>query len=334
MTDAPAPSLRHYRAGQEAFEAPASLHVMVAFFNFNRYRKPVENFHAFERHMRELGVTLHVGELVVGNSPFQVTDADNPRHVQLRTRSEFFQKENILNLVFRNAARLHPEAQKFAWIDTDVRFFNPQVVGDTLYALERFPVVQMWSYGADLDPKGHPLEFPNQGTNVARSFAWCWVNHVDFTRGYGGAVWHTGYAWAATRATLEALGGFYDRTIIGAADYHMAWAFIGRPERGIHGEASEGYKADAMAWCDRAARVVDGNLGVIDGLIHHAWHGRKINRRYVGRWEILIANGFDPARDLRYDVHGLLHLTDANPKLRRDIRDYLALRNDDDNTNG
>ena len=68
------------------------------------------------------------------------------------------------------------------------------------------------------------------------------------------------------------------------------------------------------------------------GLIHHHWHCRKANRKYVERWSILVDNGFDPALDLRCEPSGLLKLTKRSRGLRDGIRDYFEQRNDDANT--
>jgi hypothetical protein len=39
-----------------------------------------------------------VVELAFGNRPFEVTDPDNPRHVQVRSGHELWHKENLVNL--------------------------------------------------------------------------------------------------------------------------------------------------------------------------------------------------------------------------------------------
>lgn len=322
-----------------AFSAAANLHVVAVFFNFNRFSNPVANFRAFAEHMEaEIGVTLHRVELVVGATPFQVTEAGNPLHTQLRTRSEFFQKENLINIGLRSAMRLFPDAQHFAWVDADVRFFNADIAAQTHFALERNPVAQMWSFALDMDPRGHPLEAPGQGGQGAhsyakRSFAWCQVNRVGHADGYANAVWHTGYAWAANRWAIEAMGGLYEHSIVGSADHQMAWAWIGN-DRGVDGRASPAYRADQLAWNRCAFAAIGGRIGCVDGLIHHAWHGRKTDRRYVERLSILIDHQFDPAQDLAADFHGLLHLTGRNPRLARDLRAYMAARNEDANTVG
>ena len=311
---------------------PADLHVVAVFFNFFRFKKPVENFRRFERHMRDLGVTLHVVELVLRDMPFQVTDAGNPHHVQLRTQSEFFQKENLVNIGVRSIDKLYPEWKYVAWVDSDVQFFNEEVVLDTITALNRHPVVQMWSKAIDMAPDTTPIEQERfRKTAIVTSFAYAYSQGGEPDYQYG-PYWHSGYAWAMRRDCFDALGGLYQHAILGAADHHMAWAFAGKPGEGVHGAASDGYKRDALEWLERAENVVRGDLGYVAGLIHHHWHGRKEDRKYVERWSILVDNGFDPAIDLVQDRTGLLRLTDRSRGLRDGVRRYFQQRNDDANT--
>ena len=61
----------------------------------------------------------------------------------------------------------------------------------------------------------------------------------------------------------------------------------------------------------------------------HAWHGKKKQRKYIERWDILIRNDYVPYLDLRRDWQGLYALTDRNRQLRDDIRRYFLQRNED-----
>ena len=112
----------------------------------------------------------------------------------------------------------------------------------------------------------------------------------------------------------------------------MAMAFVGEPHRGPHGACSPGYLDAVDAWCRRAARVVDGDLGYVNGTIEHFFHGAKDKRRYKDRWQILIDHGFDPRRDLRLNSHGVHELTGDKPALARAFDGYFRQRDEDANT--
>lgn len=315
---------------------PRDLHVVAVFFNHNRRAAPLANFRRFAAHVQQdLGVTLHVVELVQGRLPFQVTDPENPRHTQLRTTSEFFQKENLVNIGMRNIVRLFPDAEYLAWWDGDIEFFNRNVATEAIAELNRYAVLQPWGMACSLGPDGHPLIYPGQDqAQVARSFGYCFIHELAtpaVTKRYG-YEWHTGYAWCIRRDVWEAIGGLYEHSIVGSADTHMAWAFAGKIGWGIDPNCTPAFRADLAAWCERASAVVRERLGYVDGLVHHHWHGRRADRRYVDRWRIPVENAYDPALDLTRDVHGLLHLTGRSPKLQFDVRGYFRARNDDANT--
>ena len=36
------------------------------------------------------------------------------------------------------------------------------------------------------------------------------------------------------------------------------------------------------------------NVGYVDGLVLHHWHGHKADRKYGNRWRIYVDNKFDP----------------------------------------
>lgn len=142
---------------------------------------------------------------------------------------------------------------------------------------------------------------------------------------------HTGYAWAATRRSIEALGGLFEVAAMGAGDYHMALALIGYADRSIPGKVNPSYRKHLMEWQERALRDINFNLGYIPGTIEHSWHGRKADRRYIDRWQIILEHDFDPDTDIMKNSHGVIELTCRKPKLRHDLDVYLRQRQEDAN---
>lgn len=316
-------------------EGNARLHVAAVYFNHRHFQNLLTNFQRFVRHMEDLGVTLHVVEVVLNEAEFEVTSAENPHHVQLRAKYELFHKENLTNIAFANAVKLYGEQVKYlAWIDADVMFFNSNVVQDTIDQLQRHHVVQMWANALDMDPRGRPIRFKDTKDSIVESFGFCYQNYGLKSRQRGGysTLWHPGYAWAIRRDTWERGGGLFDISILGAGDHHMAWAFVGHAHMGIHGGTTDNYKKRALERLYQMKHVVNGDLGYVDGTLLHYWHGRKGSRKYVERWSVLVDNKYEPDSDIYYDEHGLLQLTERNPNLRDGIRSYFAQRNDDANT--
>src|SRR3972149_3497987 len=134
--------------------------------------------------------------------------------------------------------------------------------------------------------------------------------------------WHPGFAWAANKYAINALGGLLDSpAILGAADHHMALALIGKANRSYPADIHPNYKKQVLAWEARATEHIKKDVGFVPGTIIHNWHGKKKDRKYTERWEIYrIPPIYDPELDIKKDWQGVFQLTDRNIKLRDAIR--------------
>lgn len=293
------------------------LHVIAVISNPCRYRSRYELYRRFEQSVRASGAQLWTVEAAFGKRPFAVTDPANPQHLQVRTRCELWHKENLINL---GIARLPHDWEYVAWVDADVSFARPDWVEETVHQLQHHPIVQMFSIAQDLSPAYEPFQ-------THKGF--CYSYHKKLKGGGAYEFWHPGFAWAARRDTIDALGRLMDWAILGAADHHMALALIGEAKRSMPGGLSRTYTDWVYMWQDRAERYVQRNIGYVEGLLLHYWHGKKCDRRYVERWDVLVKNKFDPLLDLKRDSQGLYQLTDHSVKLRDQIRLYFRQRNED-----
>jgi hypothetical protein len=260
-------------------------------------------------------------EIAFGDRPFEVTDPNNPFHIQLRSATELWHKENMINIA---VSRLPLDSEYVAWIDADIRFVRPDWVLETIQQLQHYKVVQMFSVARDMSPN-------HESFQIHKGFAYSYDLQLKSNDGY--EFWHPGYAWAIRRHTLDELGGLMDFPILGAADHHMAWAFIGNAIRSLPGHINKNYFDLVMDWQDNAVRLLRKNIGYVPGEIHHYWHGKKKDRKYQERWEILTKYNFDPVRDLKKDGQGLWQLRDHGTQrdimLRDSIRHYFRQRNED-----
>jgi len=316
---------------------PDVLDVVAVVSNPVRYRSRYDLFRAFETHVQDAGARLTVVEMAFGERPFEVTRADNPRHVQVRSAHEFWAKENLINI---GISRLPRDARYIAWVDADLTFGRPDWVQETIQQLQHYPIVQMFAEAHDLDPDGMIL-------NSFRSFGYSLVHGIPRKKGpgyYGGvpvgppfnprvAYWHhPGFAWAARREAIDQVGGLFDVAVVGEADYIMAKAIVGEGLDVLYPGVSPGYRKAVSDWQDRAQGLRQ-NFGYVPGTVLHHWHGRKAGRKYWDRCKILTDTQFDPAIDLKRDWQGLYQLVDHNkPRsivLRDSIRSYFRSRNED-----
>jgi len=330
------------------------LYVVTAISNPVRYASRYKLYFEFEKRMRDAGVTLITVEVQLGDRPFCVTERDNVNHVQLRTWSEIWHKENALNIGVQHLSQIHPDWEYVGWFDADISFANPAWATETIQALQHHMLVQPWSHTLDLKPDFAPCEwFYKTGKETLKPASWgyCHVNGVPMANtdlgkslanggkmdrscdGYGEQggtyYWHPGFAWAARREAWDHLGGLIDYSILGAADYIMGAALTGKGEVGLASWMHPNYVRWIKQWKDRADKYIQGDVGYVPGLLLHYWHGKKAQRGYKDRWRIFHDHGFDPELDLKRDSQGLYQLTDRSPGLRDGCRAYFRQRNED-----
>lgn len=299
-----------------------TLHVIGVISNSVRYQSRYRLFREwYDRMLKTPNVQVYVVETAFGDRHHEVTDSLNPNHLQLRTNRELWHKENMINL---GARHLLPRDWKYmAWVDCDIEFRNPNWALKTIHELQHFEVVQPWTTCADLGPYGEQMEFHQSFGHGVKSNSQMQSIHTDPYK-----YFHCGYAWACTRKFYEAIEGkLIDFAILGSADYHMAWAMLGKVDKSLTG-MHEGFIERAHEWEKKAFRATKGLLGAVEGHIEHAFHGAKKNRFYRTRNSIITNHNFDPRADLAYDDQGLLYVIDK-PGLVADIAGYMRSRNED-----
>lgn len=307
----------------------SKLHVVTALSNPLRWRNRYQNYFDFAHHCESHDAQLITVELQTGERPHEITDKNNPFHLQLRSRDELFHKENLQNIGFK----LVPQDAKYvAFIDADMIFTRTDWVQETLHQLQHYDAVQMFSSFTDLLP-----EFRTGPTHPG--FMWSYFNRPELLgKGCYGSKWlgSPGGAWAYRIEAFRLLGGLLERCILGAADAHMAYGLVQRDasETALHNEIQHGteqYKLYIKAWQANAAQLRK-NVGYVDSHMIHKWHGPRTRRGYSERWQILERNAYDPYIDVTPDQNGVLELTGNKPKLRDDVRAYFRSRSEDSNT--
>jgi len=309
------------------YQPSSKLHVIAVISNPVRFNSRYQLFKQFQEEMKKWNVELHVVELAFGPRAFEVTEANNPNHVQVRSNSELWHKENLINI---GIAHLPHDWQYVAWIDADVTFMNTKWVEETIHALHHYPIVQLFQHAVDLGPNGEVMQ-----THIG-----CAYQHVqgvmptDGMNEYGaggltGAMWHPGFAWAISRQGLEATGPLIDNAILGAGDRHMAMCWVGLGAQSIPDGAHDSYKDMVLNYQDRCDKYIQRNVGYVFGTLYHHFHGKKKDRRYHDRWQILVRNQFNPHIDIVKNYQGVYELAGNKPQLRDDLRGYFKNRNED-----
>ena len=333
------------------------------------YRSRSKLYKDFKSHvLNELKANLLTVELGLGERDPHVVDIDHGTgefpspsstsvavekvgdreiHVLVRGETILWHKENMVNI---GIASLPASCKYVAWVDADVHFLNREIVRDTIHQLQLYKVVQMFQNSLDMGPAGEVMQ-------IHQSFGHCWATRKelpwaprkdltiatttttasayyyneekrdddDVRRVY----WHPGYAWAARVDTLNQLGGLFDLGIVGAGDHHMACAMIGHAGKSVPGNVHENYRAAVLAFGDRCAEHVRCRVSYVAGTITHGFHGFKHQRGYKSRWDILVDHAFDPLRDIKRNLHGVIELVRPESDMAHDIIAYFRSRNED-----
>lgn len=297
------------------------LHVVCVISNSGEFARRYILMKEFMERMdrEETNVKLYIVELAYGNKPFFITKEHHPHHLQLRTGTPLWHKENLVNL---GVKKLLPSNWKaFAWIDADIEFENPHWAMDTLRILNGSrDIVQLFSHCLDMDLEEHTMK-------VFNSFSFQYTKRHKYI-GAGINYWHPGYAWAMTRRAYERVGGLYEYAILGSGDNIMALSIIDYGLLAIKNESSNDYKNSIL---DYQSKIRKLRLGYVPGVIRHHFHGAKKNRRYENRWKILLQNNYIPTLHVHHDVNGILVPTIECPiAILDDIRKYFEDRNEDE----
>ena len=307
------------------------LYVITPYSNFERWTTRPRIFSKFIDHMKASGVSLVVVECELGERPFTWDKVPGIIHVGVRAHTTLWHKENLINI---GISRLPADWKYVAWIDGDITFRKSSWALDTLHALQRYSIVQPWSDAYDLGPHDEHMQ-------LHKSFAYQYWNKQpvsptgpNFWSFAGGPYTypHSGYAWAATRQAIEWLGGLIEICILGAADHHMALGLVGEIDKSMPGGLNQNYIDTLHLWQARALTHVNRNIGFVQGTIEHAFHGRKADRKYVDRWEIITKNDYNPVTDIKKNIWGVSELAGNKPELTLDLLHYASQRNEDINS--
>ena len=316
------------------------LYVIAVVSNPIGYESRYRLYRNFAKHMEKSGVELITVELAFEDKPFAITRVDNLNHVQVRTNHVLWHKENLINLGIQN---LPYDWKYVAWIDADITFVNPNWVENTISALQEYKVVQLFSQVIDLGPTGESMQtFNSFGAMYIKNnkiIEGARINPITKKSKDNGGIftknifWHPGFAWAARREVIKEVGGVMDFTILGSGDHLMALSFLGETDRINSFDFSQEYLQAIYNWQSKALLATQKNIGYVPGTIAHHFHGKKINRGYHNRSQILIDYQFNPYTDLVKDKQGVYELiiqSERQQKFADALYKYFESRKEDD----
>jgi hypothetical protein len=297
------------------------LNVILVISNPCLYKRRYRLLKEFLKRMEEEeNIEIYIVEMIYNKQQFAVTQKNNKNHLQLKTSTPLWHKENMINL---GVKYLLPKNWKaFAWIDADIEFESTTWVKDTLKLLNGSKdVVQLFSHAIDMDRNKNTL-------NIFNGFGYSYCKNKKYTNN-GKDYWHPGYAWAITRKAYEKIGGLFDKGILGSGDGLMAMSFINKADILLNMNYDEDYKKSIIVDYQKKSKQL--RLGYTPGVIRHYYHGTKENRKYTERWKILIKYEYSPKKHVIYNHQGIIIPSKECPQnLLTDIYKYFQERKEDD----
>ena len=296
------------------------LNVIIVISNICGFRKRIQLAKEFILRMnREINVELYIVELAYDLNPiFEITNKNNKKHLQLRTKYPLWHKENMINIAVWKL--LPTDWKAFAWIDADIEFENESFASDTLKLLSSYDIVQLFSHYIHMDKN-------KLATSLNSSFGYNYAKNNPYIFDTKSSnFWHPGFAWAINRNAYERIGGLFQIDILGGNDYHIALGII--KQFNVDYENNTYYNNEKHKYYKKCNSL---KLGYTPGLIRHYYHGTIANRQYISRYNIFKNNNFDFLKHITFNDEGILVPTEECPlSLLNDILEYFSLRNEDE----
>lgn len=312
------------------------LNIITVVFNPFRFKSRYTLYSQFEEYISKFDVNLITVEIAFGERPHEVTRPDNINHVQLRTNTELWHKERALNIGLQRLTANDRNWKYVAWMDCDIQFARTDWDTEAVHLLQHYAVLQMFSQASLLCPTHKQMSLCHSIMETYKKF-----NSIQGKNSYSksqsptvnnGWSGHPGLAWAFRRNELEQVGGWLDICINGSADLHMAACYSGNPSIGLSEKSNFGYQRAISNYGRLCDMYVRRNIGMMDGLVHHYWHGKTQERGYSKRWQLINKYQFEPNVDLILDLNGLYKWNEtytSTLNLRYETRRTLMERNED-----
>lgn len=313
------------------------LPVITTVFNASGFQRRYDLYGDFARRMRNQDADLYTVEIAYHDQPFMVTQAGNDHHIQLRSTSVMFHKENASNV---GTTFLPPDWEYVAFLDCDVQFLDDRWITHSLEALQQYAFLQPFSCTMEVTHEHIPYQF-------ARGAAWANLHaalkarqrHARTLRGQSavqplipGSRISPGGAYCFRRDTFEALQGLPEFQLVGGGDSVLMAAALHGKVFPFRGTLTKGYATVLKQFTQRTYDLCANKVGYVDGLMIFHWHGSKELRSYNTRHDHLTNNNYDPTTDLIHNADGVAEWVKTCPrqyKLSQDVEHYFLSRNED-----
>ncbi len=295
---------------------PGSFWGITTFFNPAKYKNKIENYQKFRESSKKQGLNLLCVELAFNNEPFELTKGDAEILIQVRSNSVMWQKERLLNIGLK---KLPEDCDKVAWIDCDLIFKNDNWIEETCKLLEKYKVVQLFSYIAYLD-KDYSEDRYNR-IRFSGAYIIANLQNPDFFFGVPcGAL--------AARKEIFDKYSFFDKSILGSNDSVMFQSFYGK-NLYLKDKFTRQLRKELNGYVKDIFSIINGSFFYLNNIVLHLWHGDYLNRKYETREEIYHKYNFDPEKDLNINKDGCFEWASDKKELHKEVENYFLERKEE-----
>jgi hypothetical protein len=287
--------------------------VITCFFNWGNFNTPCRNLHRFLRQAKIDQIPVYGAEISLDGN-FTTAGDPNWIHISATKENICFQKEACLNLV----EKIVPDKyKKLAWIDCDFVFSNKNWYRDASDKLNRYKLVQLFSYYIAGNERGEIIRESKS---------------LMFSGGPQKHATHAGppgCAWAAQRSMWKEADGLYPYAILGGGDSLFICTIFDM----LNPDTIPAYKYSKdttkyKKWkYSIQAYANENDVSYIDGEIIHDWHGDMKSRNYDKRYEIIKNMDFENCIEM--DSSGIVKIVNVNESVYDDLLNYFKTRNED-----
>lgn len=307
-----------------------TLWAITTYFNPLGYARRLDAYRVFSQALRAPLLTVELGF----DNRFYLQRDDADILLRISGRDVMWQKERLLNLAL---SALPETCDMVAWLDCDILFDQDDWPRRVEALLARHPLAQLYQNVHYLDPawqSGSSLAAHRINSRSSLASGAASGRDVDACLAHPSpqqrpGTYANGMAWAARRELLDRFG-FYDACIIGGGDRAISSAAFGCFEhvRNWH-EFNDRQWTYYLEWAEPFHDACRGSVGVLQGDIHHQWHGKASDRGLGTRHGGLRKFDFDPARDIAIDSQGCWAWNSEKPELHAYVREYFRSRRED-----
>jgi hypothetical protein len=299
------------------------INVICVYYNFCKYntRKQL-TLEYIDRMNKTPKVNLYIVELILETEIFEITDANNKNHLQIKTKYMLWFKENLINIAVNKL--LDKDWTHFAWIDSDVIFENNNWIDETLHKIQHYDILQLFSHA----------HYYDKYMNINCIKIGCiYKQYNGIIAGAGPGHGHPGLAWAISRNCYEKINKLPELFIVGGGDSRIKYGIFNRDKIvNKYEDENEIFHEEFKNYILKLPIVFDNvTINYIDCNIYHFYHGSHKNRKYFDRYKLLSKYKYNPFNDIKYNNFGLIEPSESfNPKLLLDIEEYFKERLEDD----